>query len=151
MHWTGFLNPPETGDFLIGMKTEGFAHVELGNRTIINSYGGVAFAPVHLEKGRAGQTRRGLLLQVRRCAGVAQLLWTAVNNTPDPAAVAAAKDADVIVAVVGLTSRLEGEEMPVSQPGFDGGDRTNLELPAPEEALVRAVAATGESRSWWCC
>ena len=41
---------------------------------------------------------------------------------PDRAAVAAAKNADVVVAVVGITSRLEGEEMPVSQPGFSGGD-----------------------------
>ena len=52
-----------------------------------------------------------------------------MNNVPDPAAVAAAKNADVVIAVVGITSRLEGEEMPVSQPGFSGGDRTSLDLP----------------------
>jgi len=63
---------------------------------------------------------------------------------PDPAAVAAAKNAEVIVAVVGITSRLEGEEMPVDQPGFSGGDRTSLDLPKPEEDLVQAVAATGK-------
>jgi beta-glucosidase len=48
----------------------------------------------------------------------------------------------VVVAVVGITSRLEGEEMPVDQPGFLGGDRSNLEIPKPEEDLVQAVAAT---------
>jgi beta-glucosidase len=46
--------------------------------------------------------------------------------------------------VVGITSRLEGEEMPVDQPGFSGGDRTSLDLPQPEEDLVQAVAATGK-------
>jgi beta-glucosidase-like glycosyl hydrolase len=66
------------------------------------------------------------------------------DNTPDPAAVAAAKNADVVIAVVGITSRLEGEEMPIDLPGFLGGDRTNLQMPEPEEALVRAVAATGK-------
>ena len=38
-----------------------------------------------------------------------------MNNVPDPAAVTAARNADV-VAVVGITTRLEGEEMPVDQP-----------------------------------
>ena len=74
----------------------------------------------------------------------AQLMWARVNNVPDPAAVAAAKNADVIVAVVGITSRLEGEEMPVTQPGFSGGDRTSLDLPKHEEDLVEALAATGK-------
>jgi beta-glucosidase len=49
-----------------------------------------------------------------------------------------------VVAVVGITSRLEGEEMPVELPGFLGGDRTSLDLPKPEEDLVQAVAATGK-------
>jgi beta-glucosidase len=55
--------------------------------------------------------------------------------------VAAARKADLVIAAVGITSRLEGEEMPVNQPGFLGGDRTSIDLPQPEEALVEAVAA----------
>jgi beta-glucosidase len=66
------------------------------------------------------------------------------NDTPDPAAVAAARDADVVIAVVGITSHLEGEEMRVDVPGFLGGDRTSLAMPAPEEKLVQAVAAIGK-------
>jgi len=50
----------------------------------------------------------------------------------------------VVIAVVGITSSLEGEEMQVSEPGFQGGDRTSIDLPEPEEALVEAVAATGK-------
>ena len=34
--------------------------------------------------------------------------------------------------------------MPVSEPGFQGGDRTSIDMPEPEEALVRAVASTGK-------
>ena len=45
----------------------------------------------------------------------------------------------MVVAVVGITSRLEGEEMPVDQPGFAGGDRTNLDMPKPEEELLQAL------------
>jgi beta-glucosidase len=74
----------------------------------------------------------------------AQLIWTKVNDAPSPEAVTAAKNADIVIAVVGITSRLEGEEMPVTLPGFQGGDRTSIDLPEPEEALVEAVAATGK-------
>jgi beta-glucosidase len=68
----------------------------------------------------------------------------APDEAPDPAALAAARQADVVIAVVGITSRLEGEEMPIDIPGFLGGDRTSLDLPRPEEALVQAVAAAGK-------
>jgi beta-glucosidase len=59
-------------------------------------------------------------------------------------AVAAAREADVVVAVVGITSDLEGEENGVDQPGFEGGDRTSLDLPREERQLLEAVAATGK-------
>jgi beta-glucosidase len=45
--------------------------------------------------------------------------------------------------VVGITSALEGEEMTVNVPGFVGGDRTSLDVPADEEAVLKAVKATG--------
>ena len=70
--------------------------------------------------------------------------WSQQDLTPDPKAVAAAQDADVVIAVVGITSRLEGEEMKVDEPGFKGGDRVSIDLPEPEEKLVQAVAATGK-------
>ena len=82
--------------------------------------------------------------QGRAASPQAQLIWAPVNEAPDPAAIAAAKEADVVVAVVGITSRLEGEEMQVDQPGFLGGDRTSLDMPKPEEDLVQALAATGK-------
>ena len=59
-------------------------------------------------------------------------------------AVAAAKQADAVIAFVGLTSELEGEEMPVHVPGFAGGDRTEIELPAVQKELLESLAATGK-------
>jgi beta-glucosidase len=60
------------------------------------------------------------------------------------AAVASARQADVVVAFVGLSPDLEGEEMNVHVQGFDGGDRTNIGLPAAQENLLEAVKATGK-------
>jgi beta-glucosidase len=59
-------------------------------------------------------------------------------------AVEAAKQADVVIAIVGLSPSLEGEEMPVKLEGFNGGDRTKISLPQLQEDLLQAVAATGK-------
>jgi beta-glucosidase len=55
-----------------------------------------------------------------------------------------AKQADTIVACVGLTAWLEGEEMPLHVPGFQGGDRTDLVLPQVQNKLLDALSALGK-------
>jgi len=74
----------------------------------------------------------------------AQLIWSKYDPKPSPEALAAAKKADVVMAVVGITSELEGEEMPISEEGFKGGDRTSIDLPKAEEDLLKALGATGK-------
>jgi beta-glucosidase len=59
-------------------------------------------------------------------------------------AIQAAKSADAVVAFVGLSPNLEGEEMNVHVDGFDGGDRTGIELPHAQEHLLEALGATGK-------
>ncbi|MGA9586724.1 MAG: glycoside hydrolase family 3 C-terminal domain-containing protein [Terracidiphilus sp.] len=70
--------------------------------------------------------------------------WTAPEKLLQDQAIEAAKKADVVVAFVGLTPRLEGEEMKVNAKGFSGGDRTDLELPEPQQQMLEAVAKTGK-------
>jgi beta-glucosidase len=144
VEWTGFLHANATADYLLGIKANAFVRVSVDNKLVAQGWGNQThMGQLHLEKGRPAK----LEVSYSRFAEgkpEAQLIWAPVNNAPDPAAVAAAKKADVVVAVVGITSRLEGEEMPVDQPGFSGGDRTNLDMPKPEEDLVQAVAASGK-------
>jgi beta-glucosidase len=59
-------------------------------------------------------------------------------------AITAAAGADVIVFVGGISPRLEGEALQVKIDGFDGGDKTNLELPAVQTALLKALKKTGK-------
>jgi beta-glucosidase len=142
VRWSGFIDPRDTGDYLLGVRSDGFARVSLGGKPVVQMYGpGANMGRVHLEQGHP------LTLQVeyRHTPGSgaeAQLIWARATDAPDPAAVAAAKQADAVIAVVGITSRLEGEEMPVNEPGFLGGDRTNLDMPKAEQSLLRALAAT---------
>ncbi len=72
------------------------------------------------------------------------LNWLPPKGSLLPDAVAATKQADVVLAFLGLSPQLEGEEMPVHVEGFAGGDRTKIELPDAQEELLRTVGATGK-------
>jgi beta-glucosidase len=145
IRWEATLTPQETGDYNLGLEADGSFGVSVGGKEVtraFQTYGTeIKLGRVHLERGKP------YALKVEYGQGthaVARLVWSKLNLRPSPEAVAAAKDADVVVAVVGITSELEGEEMPVSEIGFQGGDRTSLDLPKPEQDLLEAVASTGK-------
>jgi beta-glucosidase len=146
VHWTGFITAPETADYLLGVRGIGFARFMVDEKQVAMMFSGeeagAGVGRVHLEKGQ--KAALGINYGSMNSKPQAELIWTKVNYAPSPEAVAAAKNADLVIAVVGITSSLEGEEMPVAEPGFLGGDRTSIDLPEPEEALVESVAATGK-------
>lgn len=68
-----------------------------------------------------------------------------LTEPQEPAAITAqVQDADVVIFVGGISPRLEGEEMPVSVDGFRGGDRTSIELPATQRAVIKALHEAGK-------
>ncbi len=79
-----------------------------------------------------------------RAGGGLTLKWEAPAQAQLDEAMDRAKQADVVVAFVGLSPQLEGEEMRIKIDGFDGGDRTSIDLPAAQEKLLEAVASTGK-------
>jgi beta-glucosidase len=72
------------------------------------------------------------------------LSWVPPAEAMRRQAVEVAAKADAVVAFVGLSPALEGEEMPIKVPGFAGGDKTDLKLPAVQQELLEAVAKTGK-------
>ena len=123
----------ELATILLGVRGRGFARLTVDGKQVAMAFGGqrgagAGVGRVHLEKGQ----KVALSINYGSMNGKphAELIWAKVNNAPSPEAVAAAKNADVVIAVVGITSQLEGEEMPVTEPGFLGGDRTSIDLPA---------------------
>ena len=142
--FSGSLTPEEDGTYEIGIGTPD-TKLWLDDTLVVDSAGADPFgapktAEMPLERGHAYRLR--IEHTASRGAPV-RLVWRHVIADPLNDAVAAAKKADVVIAVVGITSRLEGEEMKINQPGFKGGDRTSLDLPQDEEDLLKAVKATG--------
>jgi beta-glucosidase len=142
--WTGFLTPAESGTYRLGVEGRG-NRLFLGDKKLVDGTGGFPPPPsivdVTLEKDRRYSIR---IESIPRRFASTRLVWMPPQPDAEARAVAAARDADVVVAVVGITSDLEGEESGVQQEGFEGGDRTSLDLPRDEQRLLEAVKATGK-------
>ena len=146
VRWTGAIVPPATGRYALGVEALGVVRLYLDDSLIVQFSErhevATAWADLDLVAGRLRRIR--VEYADRRPDAVVRLVWSVPDAHLLDSAVAAARQADVAVLCLGLSPRLEGEELPVRVPGFEGGDRTSLDLPAPQEALLEAVVATGK-------
>jgi beta-glucosidase len=144
--WTGYLVAPATGTYRLGVTgVQGeltVAGKPAVKATTYSQWGEpLKLADVRLEQGQ----RYPLRFQTETgSSGVPGLFWKRISTAPEAELKAGTADADVIVAVVGLTSDLEGEEMAIKTDGFSGGDKTSLDLPADQRALLEQARALGK-------
>jgi beta-glucosidase len=141
--WTGSLVPPASGAYQLGVNGHNAYRLTLDGELLVESEGIhhplLTTRTIDLEAGRfyalqLDYVNRGLDPQV-------QLLWAPPSGDPAARALEIAAEADVVIAVMGLSPRVEGEELPVRTDGFDSGDRTDIALPAPQERLLRELRA----------
>jgi beta-glucosidase len=138
VRWTGTLTPAESGDYALGLDAR-VGKLWLDGKEIVSLGSGDQTAKmtmVHLEAGHTYQVKIERGYEPRMSI---HFVWSKQIADAQKRAVAAAKKADVVIAVVGITPALEGEEMKVDVPGFVGGDRTSLDLPKAEEDLLKAA------------
>ena len=147
--WDGFLTATESGEYSIGVRAKGnSAMIMVDGKPLAMEYldaehTAAKAGHIRLEQGKKVSLKVRYELNEKGPVE-AQAFWAKYDSKPSPEAITAARDADVVVAVLGITGDLEGEEMPVNEDGFKGGDRTSIDLPKPEEALLEAVTATGK-------
>jgi beta-glucosidase len=143
VRWTGFLTPTESASYRLFVT--GYSNrLWVDGKLVIDDSAPEGTMPdpvVRLEAGRKYSFR---LESVVQDDGGSVLSWLPLTSDPLSPALEQARKADVIVAVVGITSELEGEELRVKVPGFSGGDRTSLDLPKEEEDLLKALKGTGK-------
>jgi beta-glucosidase len=139
--WSGFLVPTESGTYRLGLSGSGgtmaFDGAPFIDRTKSRWNDLATMKTVTLERGHRYP------ITVDATGGV-DLAWKRISTTPEADLDRAAAQADVLVAVVGLTSDLEAEETGVTVPGFAGGDKTTLDLPADQIAMLKRAKATGK-------
>ena len=96
-------------------------------------------------KVKAGQTYT-VQVEYLQLEGGATLNFDIQRNrqTTVPEIVERAKDAETVIFVGGISPNLEREEASVNLPGFDGGDRTSIELPQCQRDILRALHEAGK-------
>ncbi len=146
IRWTGSLTPDQSGTYQLGFTGDDGYRVWLDGKLLVEDWtthgASTKNADVPLEKGH----KYALKMEYFQGGGgaVAKFVWTPPAEAPLPHALATTKNADLVIAVVGINSDLEGEESSVDIPGFKGGDRTSIDLPQEEEDLLKAVKAQGK-------
>ena len=146
VRWSGWLVPEVTGTYILGARGMTGFRVSLDGEELI-AFEGI-YEPrtmQHAVRLEAGKAYRIVVeyWQTLREAHMA-LLWSPAGRDYRREAIEAAKKADVVVMCMGLSPRLEGEEMPVEIKGFSGGDRTDITLPDRQVALMKAIRRLGK-------
>jgi beta-glucosidase len=160
VRWTGLFTPPAPGAITFDFSMAHCSTCEDGETVRVWLDGKLVFDFTHVPThGRRAPTTSFLLNfpdthphpicieymhdSPHFGAGLT-LTWNPPIAALRDQAVAAASGADVIVAFLGLSPEIEGEEMPLHVKGFEGGDRTAIELPDVQMRLADALAATGK-------
>jgi len=161
VRWTGKLVPPAGGDYVLGVRgprpfmavaasgpnAPPLAQADrirlyVDGKLVMDSHSNPANARLSFADTQPHDLRVEYVHSPND--RFVDLEWIPPANGLLAAAIQAAKDSDAIVAFVGLSPNLEGEEMNVHVDGFDGGDRTSIELPPAQVHLLEALGATGK-------
>lgn len=131
VRWTGTLQPPRSGNYRIGMTNDDGMRVWLDGKLILDDWRDDAertsSVEVRLQKGQSYNLK--VEYYESKVYAVAKLVWSPPETNPFAPAIAAAKAADRIIVVLGLSSAIEGESV----------DRKSLGLPKVQVELLRAI------------
>lgn len=156
VRWSGELIPLKSGQYQLGIISTCNTNLYLNDSVIANTsyhfrneYGDPRLRktnPIYLEAGKKYKIK----VEAKETYGDAQvqLVWSSpsdnLNNELEKEALEIAKQSDVIIMCMGLTARLEGEEMNIKLDGFDRGDRTRLDLPDVQQELIKEIYGLGK-------
>lgn len=146
VRWSGYIIPEKSGKYAIGgYGLDGFK-IFFSDSLLVKFHGdheaSKAYRSVILDAGKAYKVK--IEYDCSQRSSFMQFIWSVPESGIEERALTAAKKADVVIMFMGLSPRLEGEEMDVKVKGFSGGDRTSLDLPETQENLMRKIYALGK-------
>jgi beta-glucosidase len=156
VRWSGDLTVAQSGTYQLGFTRlecadcagKDSARFYLGGKLIITDDRKVQWQPatkmasVDLTAGKHYKVR----VEYRQSGAAAglEVVWHPSVEVLLKDALDKVSKSDLAIVCLGLNSKLEGEESPLKEPGFSGGDRTTLELPAGQQELLTKVLAVGK-------
>jgi len=144
--WEGFIAAPTSGKYTFDVFGSNDAELYLNNKKLLELHNSHepshSYASIELKKGELQPIK---IKYINRGNNrVVNLNWQRPDWNLFEEALAVAKKADAVVLCMGLSPRIEGEEMKIKLDGFDGGDRVKLALPQVQQNLIKNIAALGK-------
>jgi len=146
VRWSGVLVPEKSGKYALGGYGFNGFRIYINDSLFVEFDG--EFDPVKTYKyldlvsGEAYKIRVEFYKKLRY--SFMQMIWSVPDAEIEERAVAAAEKSDAVIMFMGLSPRLEGEEMKVDLKGFKGGDRLTLDLPDVQSQLIKKIHKTGK-------
>lgn len=144
--WSADFKPAATGRITFEVEGDDGYRLLVDGKEVLNAWtrnrGGARLYNLEAEKDRLYR----IVLEYFQNDGKATVKLKAGNfvRSDFNALAKRVRDADAIIFVGGISPQLEGEEMRVNQPGFNGGDRTSIMLPAIQTELMKTLKSTGK-------
>lgn len=141
------LKPMESGEIVFRLQSIGDCLLTV-NDEIISDYTSWRFVtkriPYQVEKGKEYRIKISFIQNYNFAS--ANLNFNVGKESPVnyDELVQKLKGIDIVVFAGGISGELEGEEMPIELPGFKGGDRTDIELPASQRNCIKALKKAGK-------
>lgn len=142
----GVYTPKRTEDVEFTLSFDDCVRLIIDGDTVVDSWRPRARVlrgnyKKHVEAGKPHRIQIDYLQNTDMAVMDFDIVHRAENNLQQ--LVSAARKADVVVFVGGISPYLEGEEMKVDEPGFKGGDRTSIELPEAQRRVLTALHEAG--------
>lgn len=152
VRWTGELVPDKTATYQLGFVSTTNTRLYLNDSLVAQTvyhfrdeYGDPRLRKSPPMKLEAGKKYKIVLEAIETYADAqVQLVWARPQPDLKKEALEVARKADAVVMCMGLTARMEGEEMDIVIDGFRAGDRTKIDLPRPQQELIKEITALGK-------
>jgi beta-glucosidase len=143
--YTTTFTPKKSGNISFRMQTNGRVAISINGKKVSEKYNVRTTANVYSMDVKAGETYQ-ITLDFMTVRDNPYFNFDLVQEQPLDinALLARIAPADVIVFAGGIAPSLEGEEMPVNAPGFKGGDRTDIQLPAIQRNIIKELKQSGK-------
>ncbi len=146
VRWSGVIVPEKSGKYILGGYGFNGFRIYFEDTLLVKFDGefdpNKTYAPLELTAGKSYKIKIEFYKKLRY--SFMQLIWSVPDENLEQRAIAATQKADAVVMVMGLSPRLEGEEMKVDIKGFKGGDRITLDLPEVQLNLIKKIHAVNK-------
>jgi beta-glucosidase len=132
VRWMGKFAAPTSGTYTLSMTCDDGMRVFIDGKKVMDDWRVGAARTTSITMDLVALETHSIKVEYYQAAGqaVARLDWAPPRTQPFQEAMAAARDAEVIVVVAGIDESIEGEEH----------DRTSIELPPVQQTLIKALA-----------